>query len=54
MKNQSKINKNKLVYQKGKNQQYNNHNKILNLLKDLKIINLLEILLVMIVRVRFQ
>ena len=53
MKNQSKINKNKLVYQKDKNLQYNNH-KILNSLKGSKITNLLGIQLVMTVRVRLQ
>ena len=37
MKNQYKINKNKLVYQKDKNLRNNNHNKIQNLLKGLKI-----------------
>ena len=37
MKNQYKINKNKVVSQKGKNLQFNSYNKIQHLLKGLKI-----------------
>lgn len=37
MKNQYKINKIRLLYQRGKNLQYNKFNKMLNLSKDLKI-----------------
>lgn len=53
MKNQSKINKNKLVNQKDKNLQYNN-NKILSSLKGSKKTNLLGIQLIMTVRVRLE